>query len=180
MLPLVTIREPVILKRCKLTPPERRVWDAITTGQVVRMEVGDPERDDPATGASWGRERSIRGQLLAELLADGGNSAAPPARFLRLQGARITGGLDLEALPGSRRGGLGLAGEPIRGCVPPGRVAVSADQSGGRAREAAGRSTWRQIYDTPEAIDKTVVSRRSYQHESLSLGCGLQSQPGQI
>jgi hypothetical protein len=88
----------VIFNRGDLTPPEQEVWDAIATGEVVRLQAEDRERNNPATGSTWGRERSIRGQLLAELLAEGGNSSAPPAQFLWLQGARITGGLCLESM----------------------------------------------------------------------------------
>jgi hypothetical protein len=87
-----------MLKRDKLTPPERQVRDAITTGLVVDLRARDPQHDNPATGATWGPERSIRGPLLGELLAEGRDPAAPPAWLLHLQGARITGALDLEAV----------------------------------------------------------------------------------
>jgi hypothetical protein len=55
------------------------------------------KQDDPAIGNTWGRERLVRAQLLYELLVEAGGAAAPPARHLHLQGARITGRLDLEA-----------------------------------------------------------------------------------
>jgi hypothetical protein len=86
-----------VLEPHELTPPERKVWDAISTGEVVSLVAGDSQCDS-ARGATWGPERSIRGQLLSELLAEGRNPHAPPASFLRLRGARITGGLDLEAV----------------------------------------------------------------------------------
>ena len=86
-----------MLEPHQLTPPERRVWDAIATGEVVNLVPGDSEYDS-AGGATWGPDRSIRGQLLSQLLAEGRNPQAPPAAFLRLRGARITGGLDLEAV----------------------------------------------------------------------------------
>ena len=86
-----------MLEPHELTPPERKVWDAISTGEVVTLVAGGSECDS-AGGANWGPERSIRGQLLSELLAAGKNPQAPPASFLRLRGARITGGLDLEAV----------------------------------------------------------------------------------
>src|SRR5215213_7303053 len=88
---------PVIPKRGRSTL-EQRVRDAITTGQVVDLEVEVPERNNVETGATWGPERSIRGELLSELLTEGGGPAVRPARVLRLQGARITGKLDLEAV----------------------------------------------------------------------------------
>jgi hypothetical protein len=94
---LATLERTVVLEPHQLTPPERRVWDAIATGEVVNLVPGDSEYDS-ARGTTWGPDRSIRGQLLSELLAEGRNPQAPPASFLRLRGARITGGLDLEAV----------------------------------------------------------------------------------
>lgn len=80
------------------TEPERQVLDAAGTGALVDLRTGDPELDDPADGANWGDARTVRAKLLAELLV--GDRTPPGARRLRevrLQGARITGQLDLEA-----------------------------------------------------------------------------------
>ena len=75
-----------------LTPAERRVWDAFPLGEGVDFREGEDE--DPAQGASWGPERTLRAEVLRELLLDG------PARDgriagLKVWGARITGVLDL-------------------------------------------------------------------------------------
>ncbi|MDF5752219.1 hypothetical protein [Spongiactinospora sp. TRM90649] len=79
----------------RLTPPERRVWNAFPTGKWVDLRVGDRERDDPAVGADWGPERTIRAEVLVALLL--GVRDPEPGRTpgLRLAGARITGPLDL-------------------------------------------------------------------------------------
>src|SRR5215218_9066799 len=47
----------VVLEPHQLTPPERRVWDAIATGEVVSLVSGDSEHDS-AGGATWGPDRS--------------------------------------------------------------------------------------------------------------------------
>jgi hypothetical protein len=81
----------------KLTKPERAVWRAIDIGRGVdlrhdmRAATG---LDNPATGADWEASRTVRAQLLIELLTDG--SRPRPLRALRLRGARISGELDLE------------------------------------------------------------------------------------
>jgi hypothetical protein len=70
----------------RLTAAESRVRAAFANG--ARIEFGD---DDPAEGASWGQERTVRAKVLRELLLGDDSSTAA----LRLAGARITGELDL-------------------------------------------------------------------------------------
>ena len=76
---------------------ERLIWKGIESGQLVDRRVGDPERDDPAHGGSWGHERTVRAELLIELLTTQRQPSRQPPRALRLYGARITGNLDLAA-----------------------------------------------------------------------------------
>jgi hypothetical protein len=80
-----------------LTEPEQRLCDAIHTGALVDFRTGAPKRDAQATGHRWGAERSIRAQLIYDLLT-GTNPSGLRPRALRLRGARITGSLDLEAM----------------------------------------------------------------------------------
>ncbi len=86
----------------ELTEPEQRLWTAIHTGTLVDLRSGTPALDNPATGHQWGPERSVRAQVLADLLTnpDTHQPSRPPRqpRALRLRGARITGTLDLEAM----------------------------------------------------------------------------------
>ncbi|WUI01151.1 hypothetical protein OHR68_04830 [Spirillospora sp. NBC_00431] len=74
-----------------LTPVERRVWRAFPTGTTV--DLSDGTDDDPENGSGWGRERTVRAEVLRKLLL------RPPAdddiAALRLTGARVTGELDL-------------------------------------------------------------------------------------
>ncbi|WP_407563844.1 oxidoreductase [Streptomyces sp. 184] len=78
-----------------LTPPERELWAAFPEGRPVDLRTGDAARDDPAGGAEWGPERTVRAAVLAALLL-GAHPPQPGAiAALRLAGARITGGLDL-------------------------------------------------------------------------------------
>lgn len=72
----------------QLTPAERRVWRAFPSGAHVDFRTS-PD-DDPASGGSWGPERSLRGDVLrALLLAD--HRADGEVAALRITGARITG-----------------------------------------------------------------------------------------
>ncbi|MBL1080874.1 membrane-associated oxidoreductase [Streptomyces actinomycinicus] len=75
-----------------LTPAERRVRAAFPLGEGVDFREGDDE--DPAQGASWGPERTLRAEVLRELLLDGPVREGRIAG-LKVWGARITGVLDL-------------------------------------------------------------------------------------
>ena len=77
---------------------ERLLWERIEFGQPVDRRVGDLERDDPAEGGSWGEERSVRAELLIELVTIERRPSDQRPRALRLYGARIKGKLDLEAV----------------------------------------------------------------------------------
>jgi hypothetical protein len=79
----------------ELNSPEQDLRTAMATGEWVDLRRHDPKADDPSQGAQWGPERTIRAEVLADVLtrADG---ARP--RALRLAGCRITGRLDLEAV----------------------------------------------------------------------------------
>lgn len=85
-----------------LTPAERRVWEAFPLGAGVDFREGAD--DDPTAGGSWGPERTVRAEVLRELLLAGpvrnGRTAG-----LKLWGARITGRLDLT---------YGTVGHPVR------------------------------------------------------------------
>jgi hypothetical protein len=52
-----------------LTPAERRVWEAFPLGEGV--DFREDADDDPAAGASWGPERTVRAEVLRALLLDG-------------------------------------------------------------------------------------------------------------
>ncbi|SFE85262.1 hypothetical protein SAMN02787118_102880 [Streptomyces mirabilis] len=86
-----------------LTPAERRVWEAFPLGEGVDFreapasaaDSGGNPADDPAVGASWGPERTVRAEVLRALLIDGPAHDGEIAG-LKLTGARITGQLDLE------------------------------------------------------------------------------------
>src|SRR5205807_5135858 len=85
------------MKVSDLTDSERRVWQAAATGTVVDLRTGDQKLDSPERWAEWGSERTVRAEVIATLLLGDGEAAAMPVRRLRLQGARITGELNLEA-----------------------------------------------------------------------------------
>lgn len=70
---------------------------AAMAGVLIDLNVDDPDLDDPAQGASWGADRTIRADVLVELLT---STRAPDngrLRAVRLRGARITGTFDLRA-----------------------------------------------------------------------------------
>jgi hypothetical protein len=75
-----------------LTPAERRVWEAFSQGEGV--DFRERPGEDPAGGASWGPERTVRATVLRALLA-GGPVRDGEIAGLKLAGARISGRLDL-------------------------------------------------------------------------------------
>jgi adhesin HecA-like repeat protein len=80
----------------QLSEPERRIMSAARTGELVDLSVGDAEHDDPAHGATWDGARTVRAEMLIELLTAERTPSRPWA--IRVKSARIIGQLDLEAL----------------------------------------------------------------------------------
>ncbi len=85
------------MKVSDLTETERKVWQAAVTGTFVDLRVGDHELDSPERWAEWGTERIVRAEVIAALLIGDDEAASTAVRGVRLQGARITGDLNLEA-----------------------------------------------------------------------------------
>lgn len=85
-----------MLSDIELTPPERRVWDAFPEGRRVDLRTGEAGADDPALGAQWGPERTVRAAVLAALLLGANAGPSGAVASLRLAGARITGQLGLD------------------------------------------------------------------------------------
>jgi len=79
------------------TKCECKVPEAAATGTLVDLRVGDRALDSPEQGTAWGLERTILAEVIADLLIGNGEAASVAVRGVRLQGARITGELDLEA-----------------------------------------------------------------------------------
>ena len=80
-----------------LTEAEREVWQAAATGKLVDLRMGDPKIDSPEKWAEWGTERTVRAEVIMDLLIGDGEATSTSVRGVRLQGARITGELNLEA-----------------------------------------------------------------------------------
>src|SRR5215471_12585874 len=85
------------MKVSDFTMCECKVREAAATRTLVDLRVGDPALDAPEKGTEWGPERSVRAEVIADLLIGNGEAASVPVRGVRVQGARITGELDLEA-----------------------------------------------------------------------------------
>jgi len=85
------------MKLSDLTDTETKVWQAAATGTLVDLRVGDSQLDSPERWAEWGTERTVRAEVIADLLIGDGEAASVAVRGVRLQGARITGELNLEA-----------------------------------------------------------------------------------
>ena len=86
-----------MLAKDKLTEPERRVLQAAGSGALVDLQTGDPGADCPALGGTWDFARTVRAELLVELLTGARKPPQGPSRALKLRGARIVGELDLES-----------------------------------------------------------------------------------
>ncbi|MEG3626608.1 membrane-associated oxidoreductase [Streptomyces poriticola] len=76
-----------------LTPAEARVRRAFPRGEAVDFRTTDGE--DPADGAGWGPERTVRATVLQSLLLTGPQRDGETAS-LSLAGARVTGPLELQ------------------------------------------------------------------------------------
>ncbi|MFD5910179.1 membrane-associated oxidoreductase [Streptomyces massasporeus] len=76
-----------------MTPAEERVWRAFPRGQDV--DFRGPGDADPARGADWGPERTLRAAVVRALLLSAPQEDGETAA-LRLAGARITGVLNLQ------------------------------------------------------------------------------------
>ena len=69
---------------------ECKVREAAATGTLVDLRVVDRALDSPEKGTVWGPERTLRAEVIADLLIGNGGAASVPVRGVRLQGARIT------------------------------------------------------------------------------------------
>ncbi|GLX03933.1 hypothetical protein [Microbispora sp. NBRC 16548] len=83
----------------RLTPAERRLWDAYPTGGWVDLRHGR-ETDASSGGARgskglWGRSRVVRAEVISALVLDRGIGGSGRVPGVRLAGARIVGDLNL-------------------------------------------------------------------------------------
>jgi hypothetical protein len=82
----------------RLTKPEHDLWERVGTGELLDLRASRNELNDPAQGGSWGADRTVRAELLVELLTGQRQPHdALEAKALNVRGARITGTLNLEA-----------------------------------------------------------------------------------
>jgi hypothetical protein len=79
-----------------LTDAEARVWRAVQTGEIVDLRSGDAEVDRPERGDEWEARRTVRAEILSQLLIGSGDAPRAHPKGVRLRGARISGQLDLE------------------------------------------------------------------------------------
>src|SRR5260221_2536199 len=56
------------MKLSDLTESERKVWEAAATGTLVDLRVGNSQLDSPERWAEWGAERTVRAEVIADLL----------------------------------------------------------------------------------------------------------------
>ncbi|MEU8801269.1 hypothetical protein [Spirillospora sp. NPDC048819] len=78
-----------------LTPAERRLWEAFPKGESVDLSSGDPAYDDLGQADRWGRERTVRAEVLVALLVGAVEPQPGQVAAVRLTGARVTGSLNL-------------------------------------------------------------------------------------
>ncbi|MEU7694835.1 hypothetical protein OHB01_36205 [Microbispora hainanensis] len=77
----------------RLTPAERRLWDAYPSGDWVDLRHG--RETDPSSGGEWGRSRVVRAEVISALVLDRGAGGSARVPGVRLAGARIIGDLNL-------------------------------------------------------------------------------------
>src|SRR5688572_29549485 len=84
----VRVRRPLLDRSDLINDAERRLWDTFPRGGVVNLGPGEVAPD-------WPPERAVRGEVVARLML-GAQPAEPGYNAkLILEGARITGRLDL-------------------------------------------------------------------------------------
>ncbi len=76
----------------ELTEPERVVWEAFPRGEPVDLSGGDQDFD--STNA-WGPDRTVRAEVISDLLLGAQDNEPGHVAAVRLTGARITGTLNL-------------------------------------------------------------------------------------
>ena len=87
----------MVLADAELTEPERQLVLAASNGELVDLRAGDAHLDHPSQVGRWEAARTVRADLLTELLTGRRQSETGAVRAVKLAGARITGVLDLEA-----------------------------------------------------------------------------------
>ncbi|MFF7243802.1 oxidoreductase [Embleya sp. NPDC008237] len=78
-----------------LSATEIRVWEAYRRGERLDLGTGVPADDDPRLGAAWGPDRTVRAQVLAQVLLQPPEAEPGHSTALRITGARIVGALEL-------------------------------------------------------------------------------------
>jgi hypothetical protein len=77
------------------TASEKAMWIAYRDGGMLDLSDADPTQNDPANGAGWNDRRTLRADVVAQILIHSPRvNPGNPDRF-RLVGARISGELDL-------------------------------------------------------------------------------------
>lgn len=79
-----------------LTEPEHALTAASAVGGLVDLGAGNAHLD-PSGTAGWGAGRTVRAELLAELLTGLRRPEGSQVRAIRLRGAWVSGTLDLDA-----------------------------------------------------------------------------------
>lgn len=77
------------------TDTEREVWEAYHQGEILDLRSGEADTDDPFGDAVWGARRTVRAEMLAQLLLAGPEPAPGRVASLRLSGVLVTGALNL-------------------------------------------------------------------------------------
>ena len=121
------------------TPAEQKLIDAAAKGETADYRVGDKQADDPANGADWGEDRTLRAEILYDLCTGARPEWKLRAKGIRAVGARITGLLDFQ--------GAEVNAPLILAVCPPGscaRPATSCDRPPARTRPTLklARALW--------------------------------------
>jgi hypothetical protein len=103
-----------------LTLAEQRLLARVADGEEADFSAPDEGQNDPAQGAAWGPERTIRAAFLHWLCTDAQAAACVPPKGIRIRGARIEGSLDFEGATLAHRLSL------IRCAIPEGILLTDA------------------------------------------------------
>src|ERR1039457_3417964 len=81
----------MVLADAELTKPERQLVFAASIGELVDLRTGDAHLDHPSQAEKWDAARTVRADLLTELLTGRRHPGTGPVRAVKLAGARTPG-----------------------------------------------------------------------------------------
>ena len=88
------LQSQVMTDQLQPTAAEQKLIEAAASGMVADYRVGEREADDPAGGAEWGEERTLRAEIIYALCLGARPDWPVHPKGVEARGARIVGPVD--------------------------------------------------------------------------------------